>query len=115
MFQRGSFWTDRLAAGRMFDPSTIILDEELSRPYFRRKWLRVFSYAMQHCYMVMGNAAIFAFFLFCALIADAQDVGIAPRRMPGTSKPTCSPGAICFSGTVSEVEEFRHPLNTELE
>lgn len=34
--------------------------------------------------------------------------------MPGKDKPTCSPGAICFSGEVSEDREFRRALNSEL-
>jgi hypothetical protein len=53
--------------------------------------------------------------LFCVLIADAQSVGTAPRKIPSADKPVCSPGAICFSGKVSEGEEFRKTLNTELE
>ena len=35
--------------------------------------------------------------------------------MPGIDKPVCSPGAICFSGEVSEGEEFRKALNNKLE
>lgn len=38
-----------------------------------------------------------------------------PRKVSGTEKPTCSPGAICFSGKVSDGEEFRKTLNAELE
>jgi hypothetical protein len=63
----------------------------------------------------MSKPAIFAFSLFCALIANAQSVKRAPRKVPGMGKPACSSGAICFSGEVSEGEEFRKTLNTELE
>ena len=63
----------------------------------------------------MSKSLILAFALFCALIANAQRVGTARHKVPGTDKPTCSRGAICFSGAVSEGEEFRKTLNTELE
>ena len=38
-----------------------------------------------------------------------------PRKPAGAEKPVCSPQAICFSGKVSEGEEFRKSLDTELE
>jgi hypothetical protein len=63
----------------------------------------------------MSKAAILAFSLFWALIANAQSVKKMPRKVPGTDKPECRPGAICFSGEVSEGQEFRQTLNTELE
>ena len=63
----------------------------------------------------MNKRAILAFPLFCLLIANGQSVKKIPRKVPGTEKPTCSPGAICFSGKVSEGEEFRKTLNAELE
>ena len=63
----------------------------------------------------MSKPAILAFLLFCTLIANAQDVKRTPRRVPGSDRPACATRAICFSGTVSEGEEFRKTLNTELE
>jgi len=52
---------------------------------------------------------------FCLLIAGAQSVKRMPRKALGTDRPACSPGAICFSGEVSEGAAFRKTLNTELE
>jgi len=63
----------------------------------------------------MNRPAILAFPFFCVLIANAQAVKTTPRKTPVTAAPPCSPGAICFSGKVSEGEEFRKTLNTELE
>lgn len=63
----------------------------------------------------MSKPAILAFPLFCALIANAQSVKRTPRKVPGTDRPACSSGAICFSGKVSQGAEFRKPLNSELE
>jgi hypothetical protein len=63
----------------------------------------------------MSKPAIYAFALFCTLIAHAQSVTTAPRKAPGSSKPICSPGAICFSGEISEGQQFRHALSPELE
>jgi hypothetical protein len=62
----------------------------------------------------MSTQAIFALSLFCISIANAQSVKTAPRKVPGTDKPVCSAGAICFSGEVSAGGEFRRSLNTEL-
>jgi hypothetical protein len=69
---------------------------------------------MQSCYLVVSKPAILAFPLFWVLIANAQMAGTTPRKVPGR-QPECSPGAICFSGKVSEGEEFRRALNTELD
>jgi hypothetical protein len=64
----------------------------------------------------MREPAVLAFLLFCALIAQGQSVKrSAGKKVPGTDRPTCSPGAICFSGKVLEGEEFRKTLNPELE
>jgi hypothetical protein len=63
----------------------------------------------------MNKPAILALALFAALIASGQSVQRAPRKVPGMEKPECSPGAICFSGEVSQGGEFRKALNTELE
>jgi hypothetical protein len=63
----------------------------------------------------MNRAVILTFPLFCALTANAQSVKRMPGKMSGTEKPTCSPGAICFSGKVFDGEEFRKTLNAELE
>ena len=65
--------------------------------------------------LAMNRAAILAFPLFCALMANAQNVNRTPRKVPGAEKPTCSPEAICFSGKVSAGQEFRQTLNAELE
>lgn len=48
-------------------------------------------------------------------IIDAQSIMRAPRKIPGTEKPACSKGAICFAGRVSEGQQFRRALNDELE
>lgn len=53
--------------------------------------------------------------LLCAAIADAQSKKKAPRKVPGTAKPTCSVGAICFTGRVSEGQEYRQTLSKDLE
>ena len=63
----------------------------------------------------MNRPAILAFPFFCVLIANAQGVNRTSRKVPGGDKPACSPGAICFSATVSEGEEFRKTLSIELE
>jgi len=63
----------------------------------------------------MNTSALLAVALLTALIANAQKVTKMPRKVPGTEKPACSPGAICFSGEVSQGREFRKLLNTELE
>lgn len=44
-----------------------------------------------------------------------QDLGRSPRKVPGTSKPECAKGSICFSGEVREGQTFRKDLNAELE
>jgi hypothetical protein len=38
-----------------------------------------------------------------------------PRRVPGTSKPECADGAICFSGEVREGQTFQKDLGRGLE
>jgi len=37
------------------------------------------------------------------------------RNVPGTSKPECAPGSICFSGEVHDGQTFRKDLNPDLE
>ncbi|MFL6464222.1 MAG: hypothetical protein ACJ73N_07440 [Bryobacteraceae bacterium] len=69
---------------------------------------------MQSCYLSISKTAIFVLTLFCALTAHAQRSGKSPRKRPGTDRPVCSPGAICFSGEVFEGQEFRKTLNEEL-
>jgi hypothetical protein len=61
----------------------------------------------------MRKAAICGILLFCASPAHPQ----AARRIPGKAAdlPACPAGAICFSGKVSAGEEFRRPLNADLE
>ncbi len=63
----------------------------------------------------MRTHLILVFPLFCALIAHAQTIGRSARKAPGANRPECSTEAICFSGEVSEGEEFRKTLNTDLE
>jgi len=70
---------------------------------------------MQSWYLAMSKPAALALPLFCVLIANAQSVSM-PRRVPVPGRtPACSPGGICFSGKVSEGEEFRKTLTAELE
>jgi hypothetical protein len=63
----------------------------------------------------MSKPAILALALFCASIANSQSVGKTSRKVAGTDKPVCSPGAICFSGKISAGEEFRKTLNSDLD
>ncbi len=63
----------------------------------------------------MRKPAILALAVFCASIANSQIVGRASRKVAGADKPVCSPGAICFSGKISEGEEFRRTLNSALD
>ena len=53
-------------------------------------------------YLAMCKPAILAFILFYGLIAQGQSVNRTPHKLPEKDKPTCLPGAICFSG-----ESFR--------
>jgi hypothetical protein len=62
----------------------------------------------------MNKPAVLALSLLCALLASAQSVKRVPCKVPAT-EPACSREAICFSGKVSEGEEFRKTLNAELE
>src|ERR1700674_1115830 len=62
----------------------------------------------------MNRPAILGVALFATFNANGQ-TKVAPRKVPGTEKPACSQGAICFSGEVSQGGEFRKTLNTELE
>ena len=61
----------------------------------------------------MSKPALLAFSLICACTAGAQTTGRTARKKP--SGPTCAPGAICFSGRVSEGQEFRKALTKDLE
>jgi hypothetical protein len=50
------------------------------------------------------------------LVAGAQgQEKITLRKLPGRENPECAQGSICFSGEVSAGEEFRKPLNEDLE
>jgi hypothetical protein len=53
--------------------------------------------------------------LLCALVANAQSMKKAPRKVPVTDKPTCSAGAICFTARVAEGQEYRQTLSKDLE
>ncbi len=63
----------------------------------------------------MSKSVILLLTLIGAVNAQAQVVSTAPFEVSGADKPVCSPGAICFSGEVSEDQEFRKTINTELE
>lgn len=62
----------------------------------------------------MGKSVLPALMLFSVMSANAQTVTAVPKKSQ-TKKPACSPGAICFSGKISEGEEFRKTLTSELE
>ena len=62
----------------------------------------------------MRKSLLPAVMLFSALSANAHTKTTVSRNTQA-SEPTCSPGAICFSGKVSEGDEFRKTLNNELE
>lgn len=53
--------------------------------------------------------------IFCGLAGNAQRTQRMPRKVPRTDRPLCSPGAICFTGAVSEGQEFRKALTADLE
>jgi hypothetical protein len=60
--------------------------------------------------------AILSLMIIGALVAGAQSQEkMARRKLPGGEKPECAQGSICFSGEVSAGEEFRKPLNDDLE
>jgi len=56
-----------------------------------------------------------AMLLLGVVVGTAQDQKRMPRKVPGTSKPECAQGAICFSGEVREGQTFRKDLNADLE
>ena len=62
----------------------------------------------------MNRAAIAATLFLCALSASAQTKK-SQRKGSNSNTPTCATGAICFSGRVSDGNEFRKSLNGELE
>jgi hypothetical protein len=53
--------------------------------------------------------------LFGILLAASRGGPTSPERLPPNHRPTCSPGAICFSGEVRQGQEFRWILNADLE
>jgi hypothetical protein len=70
----------------------------------------------------MRSQAILSILLFAALIAGTQSaaqnqksIKMMKMKAPGAAKPECVHGAICFSGEVSEGQEFRRRLNDSLE
>ncbi len=63
----------------------------------------------------MNRPAVLALLLFPILNAGAQSVGTTARRAPGSGRPACQPGAICFAGKATGGEEFRRALNADLE
>ena len=63
----------------------------------------------------MNTRAVLCLTVLAGLAANGQDVKTARRKVPGTEKPTCSHGAICFSGEVNRGGEFRKTLNADLD
>ena len=62
----------------------------------------------------MNQPAILICALFAAWNATAQSEKRMPIKVPGAERPTCTRGAICFSGEVSRGGEFSKTLNTAL-
>src|SRR5258708_10325991 len=56
-----------------------------------------------------------AMLLLGIVVGTAQDQGRMPRKVPGTSKPECAQGSICFSGQIRESQAFLKELNADLE
>src|SRR5258708_35675189 len=56
-----------------------------------------------------------AMLLLGIVVGTAQAQGRMPRKVPGTSKPECAQGSICFSGQIREAQTFRKELNADLE
>ena len=52
--------------------------------------------------------------LLAGVTAEGQVTVTTRRKLPNEVKPTCSAGAICFSGEVSDREEFRKTLTPDL-
>src|ERR1700686_4570994 len=75
------------------------------------------SAAMQHRGMWLSFVLALAteMLLLGIVVGTAQDQKKMPRKVPGTSKPECAQGSICFSGEVREGQTFRKELNAELE
>lgn len=63
----------------------------------------------------MRKPAILLLSACFAWAANPQNVKTAPRKVPGKDKQACSVGAICFSGEVSEGQQFRKALNADLD
>ena len=53
--------------------------------------------------------------LLSAVVAGAQSERKVARKVPGTSKPECARGAICFSGEVTDGQELRRSVNSDLD
>jgi hypothetical protein len=62
----------------------------------------------------MRKVAILVLPLLGVCAASGQTPKKMPVKAPGTEKPVCSPGAICFSGRVSDGQSFYKPLNGDL-
>jgi hypothetical protein len=68
------------------------------------------------CSICVRKLAILSLMIIGALVAGAQgQEKMARRKLPGREKPECAEDSICFSGEVSAGEEFRKPLNDDLE
>lgn len=57
---------------------------------------------------MLSLAAVFA------VLTGAQTHRV-PRKVPGTAKPKCAKGSICFSGEIREGDEFRKHLTDSLD
>jgi hypothetical protein len=68
---------------------------------------------MRRLSVVLAPAAVML--LLGIVVGTAQDQKRMPRKVPGTSKPECAQGSICFSGEVREGQTFRKELNADLE
>jgi len=64
---------------------------------------------------LMQKLAVLSLILFGAVVGTAQSEKKMPRKVPGTSKPECAQGSICFSGEIAEGRRFRKDLNADLE
>ena len=64
---------------------------------------------------LMRKRALPSLILVSIFAAGAQDVVKMRKKVPGSSKPECAQGAICFSGEVREGQTFRKDLGAGLE
>ena len=70
---------------------------------------------MRDMLRLMQELAVLSLIFFGTVVGTAQSEKKLPRKVPGTSKPECAEGSICFSGEVGEGQTFRKDLNADLE